>query len=115
MTGETAVGEGQGGPVTDVDVLVIGSGFSGIGMGVALKREEVAASLEELEPRRIFVDAELAGMLDGAEGGGGAAGASGGEPSAGDRWRERRIVVDVDAGPGVTKWNRAASSSKTMR
>lgn len=39
MTGETAVGEGQGGPVTDVDVLVIGSGFSGIGMGVALKRE----------------------------------------------------------------------------
>ena len=36
MTGETAVGEGQGGPVTDVDVLVIGSGFSGIGMGVAL-------------------------------------------------------------------------------
>ena len=59
-------------------------------MNVALKREEVTDSLEELGPRRIFVDAELAVML----------GDVGGADSCAGRWRERSVVVDVDAGPG---------------
>ncbi|MEZ4333678.1 MAG: AMP-binding protein [Myxococcota bacterium] len=52
---------------------------------VALKGEEIGDSLEELAPRRVFVDAELAPTLAGL----------------GDaRWRERSVVVDPDAGPG---------------
>lgn len=59
-------------------------------MNVALKRDEVADSLAELGPRRIFVDAELAGLLGEGDG---AVGEAGG-------FRDRSVVVDVDAGPG---------------
>jgi crotonobetaine/carnitine-CoA ligase len=54
-------------------------------MNAALKREEVTDSLEELEPRKIFVDAELASVLVDGKGG---------------RWRDRSVVVDIDAGQG---------------
>ena len=37
MTGDA--GEREGDVADEVDVVVIGSGFSGIGMGAALKRE----------------------------------------------------------------------------
>ncbi len=53
-------------------------------MNVALKHDEVEASLAELEPRKLFVDAELSATLF---------------SGTGSHGRDRTVVVDVGAGP----------------